>query len=176
MSRLIWWAFGILTFASAQGALTQEPEHPLQWTRVRVTVWDSPYDRTVTVGILSRITPDSLVLARGARAVRVPRDRVLLVEASDGGNGLKGALAGFGIGAAAGLLAIQMYLDDRHPNDEYNIIIATFAGIPLGGLLGASIGGTITRERWSPVPLSPAKDSRWTATLRFSPPLVARLS
>lgn len=149
-------------------SLSQEVLDSLEGQRVRLTLRGPPLNAT-QAGILLRVGSDSLALRTpDGSAATFPKMQILRVEVSNGGNRRRGAFQGLGIGAVVGLVGFKVWADQHYVDDEFNVLGAVVIGMPVGGIIGALVGASLSRERWLPVHLDMATGPDFRIGLRFA--------
>ena len=139
----------------------QAREASIVGRRVRVTQCET---HVATVGVLMGVSKDSLLVQRGRRRVSTPLACVGRLEVSEGGGGASGPIVGFVLGYAVAYGVTKAILDSRYPSREAaseNAFISALAALPTGGLLGASVGAGVTRERWVTVGVQSIGGGMW---------------
>ena len=174
------------TGVAAQQATSSRPALA-PGTPVRVHVGGPPGDTlrdgsplslatTRRSGRLVRVDAESIVLARGADTVAIPRARVRAVEARIGEGSRRRVAArraaiGAGIGAATGAVLAGVFYEPCdgewlcYPRSQEMAITGVVWSVP-GALLGGIAGMFGDTRRWEAVPLPPTTRVGLAATPR----------
>lgn len=126
--------------------------------RIRVTAPEVSLIRQP--GSLLSLDASALTLTADTQRWVVPRHLVTQIEASRGRKGhlLTGLLIGTGVGAVAGLIAIEggsSNMCSGSGNYAQNCWAVMAGSLGIGALLGGVTGALIRTERWEVVPLGP---------------------
>jgi len=133
---------------ASPGLAEAQSDLPVQvGQRVRVAfLSDQAPSPILWVGMVNRVTADSLVLASGAR---ISVAGIQNLQVSDGMTRRVGV--GLLVGAAVGFVAGVLTSGCTDCADDYSVVSGK--KIAIGTLLGGLFGAFIKRERWLQVPL-----------------------